>query len=122
MTKNIDSEDDDQGEATENECEDLVNVLQNVTLGFVKGMSEEEKIMIKHIIEIAEHNLDEEVNGFKKVDRNSLKDWNMKEMNEIKSDNITKINRSIKASVIFMERKVCLKLNQRTGNALKESW
>ena len=51
-----------------------MNVLQNVSLSFdnVEGMSEEEKIMIINI-EIAEHNLDEEVNGFKKVDRNSLK-------------------------------------------------
>ena len=47
----------------------------NVYLSFenVEGMSEEKKIMIKNI-EIAEHNLDEEVNGFKKVDRNLLKD------------------------------------------------
>ena len=51
----------------------------NVYLSFenVEGMSEEERIMIKNI-EIAEHNLDEEVNGFKKVDRNLLKDWTMK--------------------------------------------
>ena len=72
---------EDQGEATENECESLVNVLQNnVSLSFenVEGRSEEEKIMIKNIIEIAEHNLEEEVNGFKKVDRNLLKDWTMK--------------------------------------------
>ena len=34
--------------------------------------------MIKNIIEIAEHNLDENVNGFKKVDKNLLKDWTMK--------------------------------------------
>ena len=47
----------------------------NVYLSFenVEGMSEEKKIMIKNI-EIAEHNLDGEVNGFKKVDRNLLKD------------------------------------------------
>ena len=52
----------------------------NVSLSFenVEGRSEEEKIMIKNIIEIAEHNLEEEVNGFKKVDRNLLKDWTMK--------------------------------------------
>lgn len=36
-------------------------------------MSEKEKIMIKNT-EIAEHNLDEEVNGFKKLDRSLLKD------------------------------------------------
>ena len=62
---------DDQGEATENECENLANVLQhNVSLNFenVEGRSEEENIMIKNIIETAEHNLEEEVNGFKKVD------------------------------------------------------
>ena len=64
-----DDDDDDQREATENECEGLVNVLENNgTLSFknVEGMSEEKKLM---------HNLNEEVNGFKKVDRNSLKDW-----------------------------------------------
>ena len=63
---------DDQGEATENECENLVNVLQNnLSLSFEngEGMSEEKKIIIKNIIEIAEHNLEEEANGFKKVDR-----------------------------------------------------
>ena len=60
---------DDQGEATENECENLVNILQNnVYLSFenVEGMSEKERIMIKNMIEIAEHNLDEEVNGLRK--------------------------------------------------------
>ena len=41
-------------------------------------MSEKENIMIKNIIEIAEHNLYEKVNGFKRVDRNLLKDWSMK--------------------------------------------
>ena len=71
--QNMGSDDDDQDEAKENEYKDLVNVLQNnVTLSFenVEGMSEEEKIMIKNIIEIDEHNLLKEVNGFKKVDRN----------------------------------------------------
>ena len=62
---------DDQGETKEKECENFANVLQNVSLSFenIEGRSEEEKIMIKNIIEIAEHNLEEEVNGFKKVDR-----------------------------------------------------
>ena len=62
-------DDDDQREATENECEGLVNVLENngtLSSKNVEGMSEEKKLM---------HNLNEEVNGFKKVDRNSLKDW-----------------------------------------------
>ena len=50
--------------------ENLVNVLQNlqnnVSLSFenVEWMSEEEKIMIKKIIKIAEYDLDEEINGF----------------------------------------------------------
>ena len=47
--------------------------------------------MIKNIIEIAEHNLHDEVNGFKKVDRNLLNDWTMKVnavLKEIKPDNI----------------------------------
>ena len=34
----------------------------------VEGRSEEEKMMIKNVNEIAEHNLGEGVNGFKKVD------------------------------------------------------
>ena len=58
-------DDDDQREATEKECEDFANVLQNnVSLSFenIEGRSEEEKIIIKNIIEIAEHNLEEEVN------------------------------------------------------------
>ena len=49
--QNSGSDDDDgHGEATQNECENLVNVLQNnVSLSFenVKGISKEEKIMIK---------------------------------------------------------------------------
>ena len=51
-----------------------MNVSQNVSLSFqgVEEMSMEEKILIKNI-EIAQRNLDEEVNGFKKVDRNLLK-------------------------------------------------
>ena len=51
-----------------------MNVSQNVSLSFqgVEEMSMEEKILIKNI-EIAQRNLDEEVNGFKKVDKNLLK-------------------------------------------------
>ena len=63
-------------EAKENKCEDLVNVLQNnVILSFenAEEMSEEAKIMIKNIIEIAVYNLDENVTRFKKVDRNLSK-------------------------------------------------
>ena len=81
--------------------------------------------MIKNIIQIAEHNLDEEVNGFKKVDRNLLKDWTMKVnaiLKEVKSDNITKTSRFIKACVTFVGRKVGLKSNQRSKNAVKEPW
>ena len=62
---------DDQCEPREKECENLVNGLQNnVSLSFenVEGMIKGGKIMIKNIIEITEHNLDEEVNGFKKAD------------------------------------------------------
>ena len=75
-----------------------MNVLQNnVSLSFenVGEMSEEEKIMIKNIPGLAKHNLDEEVNGFKKVDRNLLKDWTMKVnviLEEIKPDHITETN------------------------------
>ena len=79
--ENIGSDDDDQDEATENECEDLVNVLHiNVTLIFkyVEEMSEEEEIGIKNINEIAEHDLDEKLNCVKKVDVNLLKDLTMK--------------------------------------------
>ena len=73
IDQNIGSDDDDQSKPTENICEDLVNILQtNVTWSFenVERMTEEKNIMIKNIIEIAEHNLDEEVNGLKKVYRN----------------------------------------------------
>ena len=54
--------------------------INNVSLSFenAEEMSEKENIMIKNIIEIAEHNLYEKVNGFKRVDRNLLKDWSMK--------------------------------------------
>ena len=113
---------DDQGEATENECEKLANVF--LSFENVEERSEREKMMIKNIIEIAEHNLDEEVNGFKKVDRNSLEDWTIKEkdiLKEIKSD-ITETNRLIRACAIFVGRKVDLKSNQRRGNAVKELW
>ena len=63
-------DDDDQGVAAENECKNSVNVLHySISLSFdnVEGKSEEEKIMIKNVIENAEH---QEVNGFKKVNRN----------------------------------------------------
>ena len=91
----------------------------------VEGRSEEEKIMIKNIIEIDEDNLEEEVNGFKKVDKNLLKDWTMK-INAIlkgtKSENITETNRLIRASAIYVGRKVGLKPKQRRGNPVKEPW
>ena len=63
-------DDDDQGVAAENECKNSVNVLHySISLSFdnEEGKSEEEKIMIKNVIENAEH---QEVNGFKKVNRN----------------------------------------------------
>ena len=119
---------DDQGEAAESEYENLANLLENnVSLSFenVEGRSEEVKIMIKNIIEITEHNLEEEVNGFKKVDRNLLKDWTMKVnaiLKRIKSENITETNKLIGACTIFVERKVGLKPNQKKGNAVKEPW
>ena len=110
---------DDQGKATENECKNFANVLQNnVFLSFenIEGKSEEKKIMIKNIIEIAEHNLEDDVNGFKKVDRNLLKDWTMK-INAIlkgaKSENVTETNRLIRACAIFVGRKVGLKPKKR---------
>ena len=46
---------DDQGEATENECKNFANVLlNNIPLNFenIEGRSEEEKTMIKNIIEM----------------------------------------------------------------------
>ena len=60
--------------------------------------------MIKNVIEIAKHNLDEEENRFKKVDRNLLKDWVIKVnhiLKEVKSGDITETIR-IKACVIFV--------------------
>ena len=104
----------------------FTNVLQNnVSLSFenVEGRSEEEKIMIKNITEIAEHNLEEEVNGFQKVGRNLLKTWTMKInaiLKGIKSENITESNRLIRACAIFVGRKVGLKPKQRRGNPVKE--
>ena len=81
--------------------------------------------MIKNTIEIAVHNLDEEINGFKRVDRNLLKDWRTKVnafLKEVKSDNITLTNRLIKECVISVGRKVGFKPSQRKGNAVKELW
>ena len=99
--QNNGNDDEDQGETTRNKHKYLVNVFQNnftLNFGNAEGMSEEKKTMIKDIIEIAEHNLDEEVNGFKRVDRNSLKDCTIKlnaTLKEIKSENIIGINRLI---------------------------
>ena len=62
--QNFDSEHDDQSEATENDCEDLVNVLQNnIALSYknVEGMGVEEKAMIENIIEFTDHNVDIQV-------------------------------------------------------------
>ena len=81
--------------------------------------------MIKNIIEIAEHNLNEEVNGFKKVDRNLFKDWTMKVhviLKEIKFENFTETNRLTRACAIFVGRKLGFKPNQRRENSVKETW
>ena len=91
----------------------------------VEEISEEKKMMMKNMIEIADHSLDEEVSEFKKVDRNLLKDWTMKVnaiLKRIKSENITETNKLIGACAIFMGRKVGLKPNQRRGNPVKEPW
>ena len=82
-------------------------------------------MIIKNITEMAEHDLDDEVNGFKNVDRNLLKFWAMNlnlVLKEIKSVNMTETNRLIRACVIFLGRKLGLKSNQRRGNALKGTW
>ena len=124
---NVGSDNYGQDEATEKELGNLVNILQNnITLSFgnVEGMSEEEKSMIKDIIDITEHKLEDELNGFKKVDRNLLKDRIGKVngiLKEIKSDNITGTNRLTKACAIFVGRKVGFKPNQIRANAAKES-
>ena len=126
--QNSGNDDNDQREATKKKSENFANVLQNnVSLSFenIEGRREEEKIMIKNIIEIAEHNLEEEVNGFKKVDRNLLKDWTMKTnaiLKGIKSENITGTNRLIRACAIFVGRKAGLKPKQRRENPVKEPW
>ena len=91
----------------------------------VEEISEEKKMMMKNMIEIAEHSLDEEVSEFKKVDRNLLKDWTMKVnaiLKRIKSENITETNKLIGACTIFVGRKVGLKPNQKKGNVVKEPW
>ena len=94
---NDNDDDDDQGDATGNKWENLENVLQNnAFLSFqdLERMNEKEEIMIKSTLEISDHNLDEEVYGFKKVYRNLLNKWTMKVnaiLKEIKSDNITEI-------------------------------
>ena len=88
-------------------------------------MSEEEKILIKNMIEIAEHNLNDEVNGFKKVGTNFVEGWTMYVnaiLKEIKSENIAESNKLIKACAIFVGRKVGLKPNQKRENALTEPW
>ena len=82
-------------------------------------------MIIKNITEMAEHDLDDEVNGFKNVDRNLVKVWAMKVnrvLKEIKSVNMTETNRLIRACVIFLGRKLGLKSIQRRGNALKGTW
>ena len=93
----------------------------------VEGRSEEEKIMIKNIIEISEHNLGEGVNGFKKVD--FTLEFTQRLDNEInaiqkgiKSENITESNRLIRACAIFVGIKVGIKPNQKRGNVLKKPW
>ena len=120
-------ENDDHGEVTENQRRNLVNVLQNnISLSSenLEGMSEVRKMMIKNITEMAEHGLYEEVNGFKKVDKNLLKDWAIKVnhvLKEIKSVNMTETNRLIRACVIFVGTKVGLKPNQRKKMQLKKN-
>ena len=87
-------------------------------------MSEAEKVIIKNIIETAEHNLDEEVNGFKKVDRNLLKDWAM-EVNAILKKIIWKYygNRQINQSMCHLcWKKGGSQTKPKRGNAVKEPW
>ena len=74
--QNVGTDQDHQDEATENDNKNLANILQdNAVLSFnnVEEMSKEEKVIIEDIIEISEHILDQEKNGFKKVDRNGRK-------------------------------------------------
>ena len=102
--------DDDQGGDIEHECEDLRNILHDVSLSFenVEGMSEEEKTNIKSITEVAEYNLDEEVNGFKKVHRNLLIHWTVKPnvfLKEVNSGSISESDILFKACVIFARKK-----------------
>lgn len=54
----------DQSEATDNDCEDLVNVFENNTalsIENVDGMGVEENARTENIIEFNEHNIDIEV-------------------------------------------------------------
>ena len=65
------------------------------------------------------------LNRVKKVDRNLLKDWQMKVnafLTEVKSDYIIETNKLIRACFIFLGKKVGLKPNQRRGNPVKVPW
>ena len=68
-------------------------------------MSKNEKIMIK--------------NNF--IQKNWARKINAK-LKKMKSENITRTNKSIKAWEIFVERKAGLKSNQRRENASKVPW
>ena len=85
---NIAIHDEDQGEATEIESDDLVNVFQNniiLSFEYIEGISGDKKInnnrlikrltIIRGVIEIAEHNLGVEITDLRKQILSKTGQW-----------------------------------------------
>ncbi|XP_063598714.1 uncharacterized protein LOC134775182 [Penaeus indicus] len=96
------------------------SVLMNV-----QELTDEEREIIEEISSITEHNLDMELQGFKKVERTLLRK-HVKEVNNVLGNIITEsisgTNNSIKACTILIGRKVGLKPYRKRANEMKEPW
>ena len=102
---------------------DELNGDVNVQITDNDTRNDEDRQMIKDILEIKRSGQVWNGAGFKRVDRKVLAEWTKKVnrvVSEIQTTNITDTNKLINATAIYMERQVGLKMGGCEGKGSKE--
>ncbi|XP_063599202.1 uncharacterized protein LOC134775604 [Penaeus indicus] len=92
------------------------SVLMNI-----QELTDEEREIIEEISSITEHNLDMELQGFKKVERTLLRK-HVKEVNNVLGNIVTESISGTNNCTILIGRKLGLKPYRKRANGMKEPW
>ena len=108
---------------TEPEQVDKLNGAVNVQITDNDTRNDEERQMLKDIVEIMRSGQVWNGAGFKKVERKVVSEWTKKVnrvVSEIQTTNITDTNKLINATAIYIARQVGLKMGGCEGKGSKE--